>query len=87
MYFIANGNVMDERRIDKATSDKVSFITYIVPEFAVAYKMKIQDAFFYLKKYGAWDFLNEHWWVLHTANPFHTVDYLYQICYQNGGLR
>ena len=51
---------MEEKRIDKATSDKINFMTYIVPEFAAAYKMKIQDAFFYLKKYGAWDFLNEH---------------------------
>ncbi|GHS87374.1 hypothetical protein FACS1894201_08630 [Bacteroidia bacterium] len=31
-------------RLDKETSDKVSFITFIVPEFAAAYKMNIQDA-------------------------------------------
>ncbi|MCL2247505.1 MAG: DUF3791 domain-containing protein [Lentimicrobiaceae bacterium] len=62
-------------------------MTYIVPEFAAAYKMKTQDAFFYLKKYGGWEFLNQHWRVLHTANSFHVVDYLYRICYQNGGLR
>ncbi|MDR2563979.1 MAG: DUF3791 domain-containing protein [Prevotellaceae bacterium] len=74
-------------KLDKETSDKVSFITFIVPEFAAAYKMNIQDAYFYLKKYGAWDFLNEHWGALHTANPFHTVDYLYKICYKNGGQR
>ena len=78
---------MDNRVIEKATSDKISFITYIVPEFAAAYKMKVQDAFFYLKKYNGWSFLNQHWKALHTANPFHTVDYLYRICYQNGGLR
>jgi hypothetical protein len=78
---------MEDRVINKATSDKISFITYIVPEFAAAYKMKVQDAFFYLKKYGGWTFLNQHWKALHTDNPFHTVDYLYQICYQNGGLR
>jgi hypothetical protein len=78
---------MENKAIDKATSDKISFITYIVPEFAVAYKMKVQDAFFYLKKYGGWTFLNQHWKALHTANSFHTVDYLYRICYQNGGLR
>ena len=45
---------MENRAIDKVTSDKISFITYIVPEFAAAYKMKVQDAFFYLKKYGGW---------------------------------
>ncbi len=78
---------MENKKINKETSDKISFITFIVPEFAAAYKMDVQEAFFYLKKYGAWSFLNEHWKALHTANPFYTVDYLYQICYQNGGLR
>ncbi|GHT67268.1 hypothetical protein FACS189452_04650 [Bacteroidia bacterium] len=76
-----------ETKLDKQTSDKVSFITFIVPEFAAAYKMNVQSAFFYLKKYGGWDFLNEHWWALHTDNPFYAVDYLYQICYKNGGQR
>ena len=75
------------KTIDKATSDKISFVTFIVPEFAAAYKMKLQDAFFYLKKYGGWDFLNTHWGALHSANPFHVVDYLYRICLRNGGLR
>jgi hypothetical protein len=76
-----------ETKLDKQTSDKVSFITFIVPEFAAAYKMNVQSAFFYLKKYGGWDFLNKHWWALHTENPFYAVDYLYQICYKNGGQR
>ncbi len=78
---------MKKKKLDKITSDKISFLTFIVPEFAAAYKMDVQEAFFYLKKYGAWTFLNEHWQTLHTENPFYTVDYLYQICYKNGGLR
>ncbi|GHT64531.1 hypothetical protein FACS189451_12160 [Bacteroidia bacterium] len=73
--------------ISKETSDKISFISFIVPEFAAAYKMKVQDAYFYLKKYGGFDFLTKHWWGLHTANPFYAVDYIYRVCYQNGGLR
>lgn len=43
-------NTVAKKTIDKATSDKISFITYIVPAFADAYKMNVQDAFFYLKK-------------------------------------
>lgn len=78
---------MEQKKIDKATSDKISFMTYIVPEFAAAYKMKIQDAFLYLKKYGAWDFLNEHWWALHTDNVLYALDDLYEVCRENGGLR
>lgn len=78
---------MQHKVIDKATSDKISFITYIVPAFADAYKMNVQDAYFYLKKYGGWDFLNEHWWALHTDNELYTLNDLHEICYQNGGLR
>lgn len=78
---------VNERILDKKTSDKISFITYIVPAFAETYKMNVQDAFLYLKKYGAWDFLNKHWWSLHTDNSFWTVRSLYKICYKNGGLK
>jgi hypothetical protein len=56
-----------KRELDRETQNKVVFMTCIVPAFADAYKMNVQDAFFYLKKYGAWDFLNEHWWALHNA--------------------
>ena len=75
------------KAIDKATSDKISFICFIVPAFAEAYKMKAQDAFFYLKKYGGWDFLNEHWWALHTDNEIWAIHDIYQICRQNGEMR
>ena len=73
--------------IDKATSDKISFITFIIPEFAAAYKMKISDAYRYLKKYGGLDFLYTHWWALHTDNEYYALLDLYEVCRQNGGLR
>jgi hypothetical protein len=78
---------MENKVIDKATSDKISFIAFIVPAFARAYKMNTQDAFFYLKKYGGWDFLNEHWWALHTDSEFWALHDIFEICHQNGGLR
>lgn len=34
----------------KETSDKISFISFIVPEFAAAYKMKISDAYRFLNR-------------------------------------
>lgn len=80
------GNVQ-KRTIDKQTRDKISFITYIVPAFAEAYKMNVQQAYLYLKKYGAWDYLNKHWWALHTDSEFWAVRSLYNVCYKNGGLR
>jgi len=78
---------VQKRMIDKQTRDKISFITYIVPAFAEAYKMNVQQAFFYLKKYGAWDYLNKHWWALHTDSEFWAVRSLYEVYYKNGGLR
>jgi len=78
---------METRALDKETSDKISFISYIIPKFADEYKMGTQDAYFYLKKYGGWAFLMKHWWALHAENPFWAVRYLYDVCYKNGGQR
>ena len=73
--------------IDKQTSDKISFISFIVPEFAAAYKMNVQAAFFYLQKYGGWDYLNKCWWALHTDSTNYAVRDIYEVCRENGGLR
>ena len=78
---------MENKIINKETSDKISFMTFIVPAFADAYKMKVPETYLYLKKYGGWDFLKEHWWALHTDSTFLAVRSIYTICYQNGGLK
>lgn len=78
---------IQNKTIDKATRDKISFISFIVPAFAEAYKMNVQDAYFYLKKYGGWEFLNKHWWALHTDNEIWAIHDIYEVCYKNGGLR
>jgi hypothetical protein len=76
---------MEIKKLDKRTSDKISFIAFIVPEFAAAFKIKNQDAFFYLKKYGGWDFLNRHWWALHTDNKYWALLDIFDVCKNNGG--
>jgi hypothetical protein len=76
---------METKVLDKATSDKVSFITFIIPEFASGYKMNIQEAYFYLKKYGGIDYLHKHWWALHTDNPDWAIRSMAQVCRNNGG--
>jgi hypothetical protein len=73
--------------MDEETLHKVRFITFIIPMFASAYKMNKQKAYLYLEKYGGLDFLHEHWWALHTDNPMWAVRELYEVCYQNGGLK
>jgi hypothetical protein len=56
-------------------------------EFAAAYKMNAQDAYFYLKKYGGWDYITRHWWALHTDNHYYALNDIYEFCYKNGGLK
>ena len=72
---------------DKEKRDKLRFVTFIIPEFARTYKMAKPEAYRYLKKYGGIDFIFEHWWALHTDNPFWAVHDIYKVCLQNGGLR
>jgi len=78
---------MSTEKTHKETSDKISFITFIIIEFAESFKMKKVDAYQYLKKYGGLDFLFKHWWALHTDDKYFTLRDLYSICLKNGGKR
>jgi len=71
--------------LDKETDNKVSFLSFIIPEFAEAYKMNKRDGYRYLKKYGGIDFINEHWWALHTDNPYYAIRDIFNVCKNNGG--
>ncbi|MDR0894991.1 MAG: DUF3791 domain-containing protein [Prevotellaceae bacterium] len=53
--------IMDTSVLDEETRNKVSFITYIIPQFARAYKMNSQKAYRYLLKYGGMDFIDKHY--------------------------
>ena len=74
-----------ETKLDKQTSDKVSFITFIVPEFAEKFRINVQEAYRYLKQFGGLSFLYKHWWALHTDNEYYTLLDLYDVCRENGG--
>ena len=78
---------MSPKTISKETSDKISFVSFIIPEFALAYKMNVRDAYCYLKKFGGMDYLNKCWRALHTDNPFWAVRSMYEVCCKNGGMR
>jgi hypothetical protein len=73
--------------LDRETQSKVRFVTFIITMFARAYKMNKQEAYLYLEKFGGLNFLFEHWWALHTDNPMWAVRDLYEVCYENGGLK
>ena len=78
---------METNILNKEIRNEISFISFIIPEFAAAYKMNVQNAYRYLKQYGGLDYLHENWWALHTDNPFWAVRDMFEICRQNGGLK
>ncbi|MDR3297185.1 MAG: DUF3791 domain-containing protein [Prevotellaceae bacterium] len=78
---------MTAKAIDPEMQDRITFITFIIPEFALAYKMKLPDAYRYLQKYGGLDYLYKHWWALHTDTPYWAVRSMFNICRSNGGVR
>lgn len=75
------------KTLDKETDDKVSFVTFIIGEFARTYRMNRQQAYLYLKQYGGLDFLTKHWWALHTDNPALAIYDINQVCESNGGMQ
>ena len=75
----------NEKVLDKSTSDEISFVMFIIFEFAEAYKMNKQEAYLYLEKYGGLDFIYEYWWILHTDNPYYALKKIFDVCKANGG--
>jgi hypothetical protein len=73
--------------LDRETENKIGFITFMIIEFADAFKMGKPQAYQYLKKYGGLDFLYKHWWALHTDSRYYVLRDLYEVCFKNGGLR
>jgi hypothetical protein len=78
---------MDTKTLDKETKNKVGFVTFIIEEFASAYKMNRQDSYQYLKKYGGLDYVFKNWWALHIDNPFWVVREMFDVCHNNGGYK
>jgi hypothetical protein len=77
----------EKRVLDRETLNKVEFMAFIIQKFARAYKMGVPNAYRYLKQYGGIDFLDRHWWALHTDNPYWAVRDMFKVCRSNGGMR
>jgi hypothetical protein len=75
------------KTLDTETENKLSFITFIIQEFAEAYKMPIPEAYQYLKKYKGLDYIYDCWWALHTDNPIYALYDTFEVCHNNGGLK
>jgi hypothetical protein len=77
--------VTEEKTLDKEAKKRMKFTCYIIPYFAEACKIDKREAYLYLKKYGGLDYIREHWWALHTDNPYYSALDILEICKTNGG--
>ena len=77
---------MEEKELsEKELQDQIAWITFIIPEFAEAYKKNKREAFIYLDNYGGFDYVYKHWRPLHCENPENVIHDMFDICKKNGG--
>ncbi|MDR2627952.1 MAG: DUF3791 domain-containing protein [Dysgonamonadaceae bacterium] len=76
---------MEQKTLDLETRNKVAFVTFIIEEFATAFKKNRQESYRYLKQYGGLDYVFNNWWALHIDNPFYVVREMLDVCRRNGG--
>jgi hypothetical protein len=63
----------------------VSYVTFVIHEFAESYKMNKPEGYIYLEKYGGLDYVCRHWWALHIDNQEYVMREIFDICKRNGG--
>jgi hypothetical protein len=76
---------MERKLSEREIEDKIRFLTFIITEFGEAYKKDKRDAFRYLDKYGAIDYIDKCWWPLHCENPKNVIREMFDVCKKNGG--
>jgi hypothetical protein len=84
---VAYGNAQQQspRVLSEELRNKIAFTTFIIEEFASAYKKDRQESYLYLEEYGGLDYIDENWWALHIDNPFWVLRELFDLCKRNGG--
>lgn len=71
--------------MSKDTQYKLTYIIYIIGEFANKYQLSDTQAFKYLKRYKGLSFLDECYPAEHTVSADDAVNDLTIICRRNGG--
>ena len=69
----------------RKSHDVIDYIAFMINEFALKYKLSMQQSFNYLKTYGGIAFLDRHYEIEHCENPVITLDSLQKICLREGG--
>lgn len=72
---------MDQREL----KNRIEYIVVCVSEFAKRFKLTNQQAYAYLRRFTAIEFLNEFYEVEHTQSIESAVDDLQLYCYNRGG--
>lgn len=67
------------------TKDTIDYITACVSEFAKKYLLSSQQAYGYLRRFNAIDFIIKHYNIMHTLSLDDVVLDLQSYCYKNGG--
>ncbi|MFI3237614.1 MAG: DUF3791 domain-containing protein [Lachnospiraceae bacterium] len=71
--------VSDEKKV-------IYYVVSCVSEFAYRYGLKQKHAFQFLDQYKAIEFLKENYEIEHTLSFDDTIEDLFRICRNNGGV-
>ena len=70
----------------KNQSSIEKYIDFLICEFANEHDLSRGEALAFLEKYGAIEFLNEHFAIEHTLSIEDALDDMMIICRENGGM-
>lgn len=65
--------------------DKIEYVISLVGDFAKKYSLSTTQAFNYLDRFNAIDFVNQHYNIAHTLTFTEIIDDLSLYCKKHGG--
>lgn len=71
--------------MEYSTEEKLEWIIYFIYEFGKKYDLTMKQAFGYLQRFKAIDFIDKHYGYAHTQSFSTMVDELSQYCRRMGG--
>ncbi len=71
--------------MNRENRNRISYIVYLISEFADTYKIRHSEAYVYLKRFKGLAYINSVYDYLHTQPFADVVEMLTTICQRNGG--
>lgn len=65
--------------------NKIEYIIAMVNLFARRFELTDSQAYRYIKRYGGITLIDEHYNIMHTLDPYQTIDELSDYCRRFGG--